>query len=187
MPTLSPNWLILIGLCLNIIGAFLISIEAIGASEFIRSLNSDNKITAKFTEVGFISTINTTSIFVLIWIITFLILWLFEQRFNVVFDLIISPLGFFAWRLAIKVTDWLTSIIKLFAPPKKLYEKGLFFLIISLIWGSAWAFIFAILSLIAICSRFSGMTFMKLNQDINLSTGVPGSVLKGASLGNDIN
>jgi len=127
MTTFSPIWLVFIGLSLNFVGAFLISIEAIGASEFLRSLNSDDVKTSRYARISYVSTINATFVYILVSIISFFILWIFVQTFNVVLDLMISPLVFFAWKLSIKLTNWLTAIIELFVPPRGLHERGLFF------------------------------------------------------------
>jgi len=150
---LSPNWLVLIGLILNFTGALLISIEAIGATEFLQAING-NKKNSRFAKIDFTSSINTTFVFVLMWILTFLILLVCVDKFGVVEDLLIAPLGFFFWKLSIKGMDFIQTVLKSFAPPRSLSEKGIILLLVALIWGLVWGIIFLIISLIAIFIQF---------------------------------
>lgn len=140
---------------MNLIGALLISIEAMGATKFLQAVKSDEKIACRMAQLGFVSAINTISIFVLVWIVSFVILWLLERKFDIVFDLVAAPFGFAVWRLAIKIADWLARFTKLLAPPKNLHQRGCLLLILSLFWGLAWAVVFGIASLIYMVIRFA--------------------------------
>jgi len=154
MLNISPSWLVVFGLGLNFVGALLISIEAIGATKFIRAIEQEEEIGKRLAHTSFISTINKTFVFVSVWIVTFLLLWAFVDEFSVVEDSLIAPLGFVFWKLSIKGTELVQSLVKSVAPPRGLCEKGGFFLLIALVWGLAWGALFLVVSITAIFVRF---------------------------------
>jgi len=154
MLNISPSWLVVFGLGLNFVGALLISIEAVGATEFVKALKSERKIEKRLANTSFISTINTTFIFILVWIITFSLLLAFVSKLSVVEDLLIAPLGFFLWKLSIKFTKFIEYLVKFVAPPRSFCEKGFVCLLISLVWGLLWAILFLFVSLIVILVRY---------------------------------
>ena len=150
----SPSWLVVFGLALNFVGALMIGIEAIGATEFLRALKEEKEVSKRFAEIGFISTINQTFVFIFVSIGTFLLSWGLVRELSVVESLLVAPFGFFFWKAAVRITEIVQDMVQSLAPPRWLHEKGVVFLLIALLWGLAWGIVFLVVSIAAILVRF---------------------------------
>lgn len=151
----DSNLLTLFGAVLGMIGSMLLSIDALGAPDFLSSINKEKENTFQLTHIGFLAIINNVFVYLAVSILScFILLILF--RINVVLSLLLAPFVYFVWKSIIYLTDKIVNLVQKLGPRKtKTEEKySCSFLIIRLIHSLVWSVPFALVSIIRIVIRF---------------------------------
>jgi len=152
----DPNILTLFGSFLGIIGSILLSIDALGAPDFLSALKAEEKKGIQMTQLGFLALINEIVVYLSISLIGFVVL-LFISRGSLIASLIFTPLIYFAWKTIIYITEKLAEFVKWLGPPHYLRVQGLLRSLgcmIQLIHFLIWISPFLITSLLAFLVRF---------------------------------
>jgi hypothetical protein len=93
----DPNLLTLFGSILGIIGAILLSIDALGAPDFLAALKEQKEKGFRMAQIGFLALINNTFIYLAFSLISFISALILSDR-NLVLSLIIAPFPYFIWK-----------------------------------------------------------------------------------------
>ena len=152
---LDPNLLVLFGTALGMIGSLLLSIDALGAQDFLASMDAEKEKPFQMTYVGFLAIINNIFVYLAVSIFGFLVL-LILSRNNIVLSLLFAPFIYFAWKGVIYVSDQVVHLFRKLAP--RTLEMGkkssCLFVIIRLIHAIIWIIPFALVSIIGMIIRF---------------------------------
>jgi hypothetical protein len=148
----DPNWLTLFGAVLGLIGSALLSIDALGAPDFLAALKSDREITRRMTELGFKALINRIVIYLTISLVSFLTILVLTGG-RIVFASVLAPWPYFPWRLVCWFTLWLERKLRKLGPrPARTFRRS------KTPWGRAvnwfhllsWLFVYLIVTPTAI-------------------------------------
>src|SRR5258705_11685396 len=137
------------------IGSIFLSIDALGAQDFLASLDKEKDKPFQMTQIGFLAIISNIFVYVVVSIFGFFVL-LILSRSNIVLSLLLAPFIYFVWSGIIYLSDKVVNLVGKLGPRKlKVDEKssGLF-LIIRLGHGLIWAIPFALVSIVGIIIKF---------------------------------
>lgn len=154
----DPNLLTLFGSILGIIGSLLLSVDALGAPDFLAALKTEQEKGIRMTHIGFLALINRTFIYLAVSVISLIVI-LLVSRGNIVLSLIISPFPYFGWRLLRYITDTLFNFIRKLSPRDYIkgrrgcVQKSMGCAIFLLHW-LIWAIPFLIIFMLATFVRF---------------------------------
>jgi hypothetical protein len=151
----DSNLLVLFGTFLGIIGSVLLSIDALGANEFLRSIEKEKTQRFQMTYVGFLATINEIFVYLTVSLIG-LIALLLITKYNLVISLLIAPIIFFVWKGIIFLSDKFVEFIRK-TGPKRINPNdkiSCFKMIILFFHAIIWVTPFLIISMIGIIIRF---------------------------------
>ncbi len=152
----DPNILTLFGSVLGIIGSILLSVDALGAPDFLAALKAEEKKGVQMTQTGFLALINEIVVYLSISLMGFVLL-LFISRGFLIASLIFAPLIYFAWKTIVYITEKLAELVKRLGPPNRLRGQGLLRslgCLIQLIHLLVWILPFLVMSLLALLVRF---------------------------------
>ena len=154
MQNIPLNVLALFGLFLNIVGAFLLAMEALGASELLDSLKNEREQGLRMTQIGYYATLNQLLFFVLLWLISFFVLLIVLPKPNLVPSLLVAPFVYFVWKFIVILSELLYKIVDKAGPKKYIRGSGFFALFRSLVLSFFWVVIFSIVTLFWMVVKF---------------------------------
>jgi len=127
----DPNLLSLFGAGLGIIGSLLLSVDALGAPDFLAALKSEREITRTMTELGLKALVNRIVIYLTISLVSFLTILVLTER-RIVLALVLAPWVYFPWRMLCWFTLWLERKLRKLGPrPARTYRRS------KTLWGTA--------------------------------------------------
>ena len=151
----DSNLLVLFGTALGMIGSILLSIDALGAQDFLASLDKEKDKPFQMTHIGFLAIINNIFVYLAVSVFGFFVL-LILSRINIVLSFFLAPFIYFVWNGVIFLSDKVVKLIQKLGPRKlKVGEKSSCLLLIAqLIHWLIWAVPFALVSIIGMIIKF---------------------------------
>ncbi len=151
----DANLLVLFGTVLGMIGSIFLSIDALGAQDFLASLDKEKDKPFQTTQIGFFAIINNIFVYLVISAFGFFVLLMLSQ-INIVLSLLLAPFVYFAWSGIIYLSEKVVNLVGKLGPRKlrKDEKSSCLFLIVQLVHGLIWAIPFALVSIIALIIKF---------------------------------
>jgi hypothetical protein len=151
------NLLVLFGTTLGMIGSIFLSIDALGAPDFLASLNGEKDKPFQMTQIGFLAIINNIFVYLAVSVFGFFVL-LILSRIHVVLSLLLAPFVYFVWRGIIYLSEKVENLVRKLGPRKlKANEKSsCLFLIVQLVHALIWAIPFALERIPVPCTNWLG-------------------------------
>lgn len=159
----------MVGLILNFIGSIVLSVEALGASAFFSKYKDIPNRRKDLEETHFYGSLNNFFVFLVITLISSLVLLIFNYHFNVVLNIIVSPLVFVTWKILVLLSRNLKSILYKIMPSRKLSQKGCFSLIVYSLITVPWCSVYLIASILNMLIKYGiDLTFRFIAEKIIL-------------------
>lgn len=142
---MDPNFLSLFGAMLGISGSILLSIDALGAPEFLAAREAEMDRGFQMTALGFTATVNQIFVYLLFSVISAVVLLLIS-RANLV-SLVVAPFVYYVWRIVVRLAEYLQDAIAKLGPKSDNGNTGCLSVLTRLIIAFMWAACYLIASL----------------------------------------
>ena len=154
MISIPPTALILFGLVMDFTGAVLLGLEALGARDFLSAYKQEKTTGLQMTKIGFIAAVNRTSIFILVWVISFCLLELVSAWTDLALNLLISPFVYFAWRLVVRLSAAINRLWLSLRPGRVRPTADIWASTLDVISRMAWGVMYVAISCVAMAVEF---------------------------------
>ncbi len=111
----DANLLVLFGTVLGMIGSIFLSIDALGAQDFLASLDKEKDKPFQMTQIGFLAIINNIFVYLAVSVFGFFVL-LILSRINIVLSLLLAPFVYFAWSGIIYLSEKVVNLVEKLSP-----------------------------------------------------------------------
>ncbi len=148
----SPYVVIIFGLACNIVGAILISLEAFGIKGFTEKLQNERTYGLQLAAISYVAMVNQFSVFILVnclWVTALIIF----ADFSIQLAVLLFPVGYFLWRLLVKILGILSTTTYKLVPRYRTGE-GCLKLAVVFFPLIIWVIIFGVIGLTHIAIQF---------------------------------
>ena len=113
-------WITIAGIILNFTGSLMMSIEAIGARQFLAAREEQRKTGTRMTQLAFVSTVDDAATYLLFSLLSLACLAIFDHRLGFSLHFLLSWLTYFVWVFLAKVAGRILLAIGHLSPAKVL-------------------------------------------------------------------
>jgi len=152
---LDPNYLNIAGQILNLIGGLFLTVDALGALEFMKQLEAKDNVTAsRMARLGFVASTNSVLVYIFVCFLGFILAIILLPSNRVVLGLLLAPFTYPVWKLFVHIGELLQKLVERVGPHHYFAAKGCFSQIIQFLLLIPWSILFLSVALVAILLRF---------------------------------
>jgi hypothetical protein len=116
----DPSLLNLFGAILGIVGSVLLTVDALGAPDFLAALSSEQVAVQRMARLGFRAMLNRTFLYIMVSLISFLVT-LAIIRDDLVLALLLAPWPYFGWQALAWASKKFQGLVQGWSPA---YQRG---------------------------------------------------------------